>query len=71
MLKGSQDWEDREGRGVRGTWNPVHGQLLLECGREGEEGSLKIQTDLSLLDDKERIQFVGENSGIYEGGRKG
>ena len=25
---------------------------------KGEEGSLKIQTDLSLLNDKERIQFV-------------
>lgn len=27
---------------------------------KGEEGSLKIQTDLSLLNEKERIQVVGK-----------
>lgn len=71
VLKGSQDWVDREGRGVRG-----HGTLCMDnsfwnVAGKGEESSLKIQTDLSLLNDKERIQFVGKKCGIYEGGRKG
>lgn len=60
VLKGSQDWVDQEGQGLRG-----HGTLCMDNSfwnvtGKGEEGSLKIQTDLSLLNEKERIQLVGK-----------